>query len=147
MKWRNVLPDPVAKAQETWDRQRAALRMRDLGMTYREIGARFGVTHESARHLALSADRRRKDGWRSPIERYFAEVGDLRRLAGMTVTGTIRVPFFLYFGMRAALLAAREALGGQTDQHQETVRRIDAVLTHIAPPQSNATPDQENSTR
>jgi hypothetical protein len=62
--WHEIgVPFAVAKRQIAWDRRQTALRMRDAGMTLREIGNRCGgVGPERARQMVWRARRRDKYG-------------------------------------------------------------------------------------
>lgn len=79
--WCDLVPERVALSQERWERGRAAVRMRALGLPMAEIGRRLGgVGRDRARTLAVKADRleayQTKVGRlvnRSPVEKYMSE--------------------------------------------------------------------------
>lgn len=68
--WADVLPFDVARAQHGYERRRAAVHMRELGMTYREVGEKLGVGKERAREMVGKQIKEYGTGKRSPIELY-----------------------------------------------------------------------------
>lgn len=70
--WADVLPDRVAMSQTAYDRYRAAKRMREVGLTFKEMGQWFGVSTPRARSILL-VGANRWEGRASPIEEYFAD--------------------------------------------------------------------------
>lgn len=101
--WLDVLPEHVAKAQGQWERGRRALRMRAFGMALREMIPWCGVTtHEAVRMIIINAERTRHRT--SPVEKYFAEVGDLQRLS--VSVPTIEIPKALDLDIQKAMRLA-----------------------------------------
>lgn len=70
--WHALLPEDVADRQVEWERQKTALAMRVAGITYREIGEKFGIGTQRARLFVARA------AWRtplaSPVEAYLARL-------------------------------------------------------------------------
>ena len=74
--WYELLPHYLAKWQYGYERQMAAWRMRHVaGMTFPDIGDRFGVGQQRARQMVLRADRWIKEwqGYPTPVSRYFQQ--------------------------------------------------------------------------
>lgn len=53
--WYDVLPKHIADLQIVWERRAQAVRMRELGFTYKQIAKRMGVSVERARQIHLAA--------------------------------------------------------------------------------------------
>lgn len=76
MNWFDLLPKHIAKRQIAWERKRDARRMRALGFTGPQIGARFGVGRHRAWQLTLGPNRP------SPAQRWLkAHLMELSKLA------------------------------------------------------------------
>jgi hypothetical protein len=76
IKWAELIDDGyIVKRQIAWERRATALAMRNAGMTFTEIGDRFGgLSRGRAQQLVAHAERERsRPGRRSPAEAYFAE--------------------------------------------------------------------------
>ena len=72
--WADVVPANVAVAQRTWEWNRKAWRMRSIGMTYREIGERLGVSVGRARQRVEWFERKYINSKaKNPVEKYLAE--------------------------------------------------------------------------
>jgi hypothetical protein len=67
------LPRDVQISQRAWDLNFEAKRLRDTGLTLREVGERMGgVSAERARQRAARANFAAKRGKQSPADRYRA---------------------------------------------------------------------------
>jgi hypothetical protein len=51
--WRKLVPDNLARRQAAWEKYKAIARVRDLGITLREIGENLNTTHEAVRQMEL----------------------------------------------------------------------------------------------
>ena len=58
--WHAFLPERWATQQIAWERHRTACALRKMGLTYKEIGARFGCGAHNARLLCFKGQRQRK---------------------------------------------------------------------------------------
>jgi hypothetical protein len=77
MNWFDLVPNDVARLQLAYERRHRVLRVRQAGLTYRELGAALGVSFERARQIVLRAQRDKL----SPVERYCVAHGDICELA------------------------------------------------------------------
>ena len=71
--WHNLMPPLDAKAQTSWERRRMAARMRQAGLTFVEIGTKFGVGPERARQIVAAGERAQQSLLRHPsfcVERF-----------------------------------------------------------------------------
>src|SRR4051812_18139555 len=75
--WYDVLPRSLAISQIAWERYQCAVRMRDLGLTYDQIGTRLNVSRERARQMVKAGIRRK----RPPVWNYFLGTTELVREA------------------------------------------------------------------
>ena len=67
--WAAMLGDEgLAFRQRAWERKMTALRMREVGMTFREVGERLGVGPARAAQLVTQAERCRKHERLAPVE-------------------------------------------------------------------------------
>jgi hypothetical protein len=83
-RWSDVLPEDVAIAQVYWTRlQRMKCRL-DAGSTLAEVGSEFGLTGAAVRH-AITTGRSQIYRSVSPVEKYFNEAGDIRKLASRII--------------------------------------------------------------
>jgi len=70
--WSDVLPESVAIEQKQWERNQAIWRAyQELG-TCREVGAAVGVSAGRITQIVARCKRHKREGWRSPIERFLA---------------------------------------------------------------------------
>jgi DNA-directed RNA polymerase sigma subunit (sigma70/sigma32) len=71
-RWADLIDDPMTvMRQVAWEKDTTALRMREAGMTWQEVGDNIGVSRERARQKAAKALRWRMQKWRkSPAEHY-----------------------------------------------------------------------------
>lgn len=77
--WSDVLPAVWAMRQVQYERAQRAKRMRQVGMTYGEIGRGLGICLERARQIVVSPRFDRKP----PVQRFFEETQeDFRILCG-----------------------------------------------------------------
>lgn len=85
--WQKLVPTNVAIAQVQWDRLRDVIRMRSMGMFYRQVGARLGVSSARAQQLNDRAKWVRETTavifgeWLSPVMAWAKNPADLERLA------------------------------------------------------------------
>lgn len=81
MKWSDLFPPDIAIRQTAWEREQRVYRLRQLGLTHREIANRLGVSRGLIWALITRGERRRYK--LSPIEKYQAgrggDVADLAR--------------------------------------------------------------------
>ena len=80
-RWERVVPRGVAVAQVANERRRLARRLRDRGMTFKEIGGHFGVSAVRARQLCVRANREA-----IPVEKYLRSLGDVFTISEMANT-------------------------------------------------------------
>lgn len=83
--WYNLVPRVVAVSQYAWEHARQAHQMREIGMTFAEIGKRMNLSTSRAMQLCRSFDRRSGDNQLSPVERFLrtpTRVDVLRRMHG-----------------------------------------------------------------
>ena len=78
MSWFDLVPPRVAAAQIRWERRQTVIRMRRLGFTFAEIGARMGFTG-SAAGMMFNTWKDKEDP--SPAKAYFADTRYIKRLA------------------------------------------------------------------
>jgi len=71
MNWDDLLPH-LAVAQRRWERRHAARRMREAGLTFREMGIRLNLSHSRTRQLYWEAMRLHHPIYQSPVERHLA---------------------------------------------------------------------------
>ncbi len=84
MDWHAVLPREEAIRQLGWERRQLVVRLREHGLTLKEVGLRLGVGAERVRQILLKEERMRKHPrYRPPVQAFFDETDDLRRLAAM----------------------------------------------------------------
>jgi hypothetical protein len=110
--WYDVLPRSLAISQIAWERYQCAVRMRDLGLTYDQIGTRLNVSRERARQMVKAGIRRK----RPPVWNYFLGTTELVREA------------YLLDQRRFSEESLRRALA----QADERTRR--ALCRQLAPP-------------
>jgi hypothetical protein len=79
--WNDVLPPDVALMQNADERRRTIARAVAAGASLKEIAVRMHRHPERVRQLRLHALRRRE----IPIERWFHEQGDIRKLFEMAM--------------------------------------------------------------
>ena len=77
-RWERVVPRVVAVAQASNERYRLVWRLRERGLTYKEIGRLIGVNGERARQLCCYAIVKSRGA--TPVERYFQEPTDVYAL-------------------------------------------------------------------
>ena len=63
----------MLQRQIAWDRRRQAVRMRECGLTFKEVGERLGITGNRARQLVERQKYFMAKKQRSPLELYLAE--------------------------------------------------------------------------
>ena len=71
MNWDDLLPH-LAADQRRWERHRTVRRMREAGLTFREMGTRLNLHHSRARQLYWEAMRLHYPIYKSPVERHLA---------------------------------------------------------------------------
>jgi hypothetical protein len=72
MKWSDVLDPDVAADQVIWDRGARAVRMRECGLSWGEIGAALGLSREGGRQIVHKHLRMLEHGRRSPVAIYLS---------------------------------------------------------------------------
>ncbi len=73
--WEDILPPHCAAQQRDYERDQEAYRMHLAGFSYKDIMCRQGIKRQRAWVRVVGFLRRR-----SPVERYFAETGDLLKI-------------------------------------------------------------------
>lgn len=80
--WAGLVPKDIAHRQVSWERKVEAWRMRQHGLTFKEMGARLFVNPARAHVLFVMADRLRsrslqKHGrWISPVEHWSSNAAE-----------------------------------------------------------------------
>lgn len=90
--WHDLLPHGWAIRQKGWERARIAVRLRDAGLTYREIGRHMGVSLERARQMDTKGRRT------PPVELYCAQGGPLAEVASAVQKAQKRASIRMWSG-------------------------------------------------
>lgn len=84
MDWSAILPRDIASRQEEYERFTTIVRMKEVGLTYREIGERLGLSVERSRHLYCKGTRIRNHPaarkYGSPAERFMCSDAEFKSL-------------------------------------------------------------------
>lgn len=74
-RWLDVLPEPTARRQMSWERRHALLRAYEAGAQQKDLAAHFGVTASRVHEQIVRARIERRMRRRSPVERYIDPLG------------------------------------------------------------------------
>ena len=83
--WFAVAPEDVATAQWYYDRRRLVLRMRKVGLTYKQIAERMGYSKNYIAYYLYAAERELKRAPTPPVVKYFQDGQDICDLVWLAI--------------------------------------------------------------